>query len=66
MKENTEFVELVARDGYWWQLLDEGEFHKRVKVKAEYVPMWHEVTDEEKEKWEEEHQAPEPPEPENA
>ena len=65
MEENTEFVELVSRDGYWWQLLDKGEFHKRVKVKTEYVPMWHEVTDAEKEEWEREHPAPEPPESEN-
>ena len=64
MEENIEFVELVARDGYWWQLLDEGEFHNRVKVKNEYVTMWHEVTDTEKEEWERDHPAPEPPKPE--
>lgn len=52
----------------WLTHLNEGESEEqRQFVKVIHLPIgeaWDEVTDEEKEKWEEEYQQPEPPEPE--
>lgn len=56
-------------EGYDWLYQDRGEndryFTKKV-ILGKHEPEWAECTNEEKEEWEREHPAPEPPQPENA
>lgn len=60
---NTIYTELVAPDGFWFQMADSDVFAKVVRVREQDAHRWHLVTDEYKEQWEEEHTPPPPPPP---
>lgn len=56
-------------EGYDWLYQDRGEndrYFTDIVILGKHEPEWAECTNEEKEEWEREHPAPEPPQPENA